>query len=49
MTDREVRFMQGLFRMVDMKRLYLCPQVRVADIVQITPCVRGRSRTIYFH
>ena len=45
MTDREVHFMQGLFRAVDMKRWYLCPQVRVADIVQITPRVRGRSRT----
>ena len=28
-----------------MRRWYLCPQVRVADIVQITPRVRGRSRT----
>ena len=45
MTDREVHFMQGLFRAVDMRRWYLCPQVRVADIVQITPRVRGRSRT----
>lgn len=45
MTDREVHFMQGLFRSVDMRRWYLCPQVRVADIVQITPRVRGRSRT----
>jgi len=45
MTDREVHFMQGLFRTVDMNRWYLCPQVRVADIVQITPRVRGRSRT----
>src|SRR5690606_38276018 len=33
------------FRAVDMRRWYLCPQVRVADIVQITPRVRGRSRT----
>lgn len=39
MTDREVHFMQGLFRSVDMRRWYLCPQVRVADIVQITPRV----------
>ncbi|HGK4757510.1 TPA: DUF2726 domain-containing protein [Enterobacter cloacae] len=45
MTDREVHFMQGLFRAVDMRRWYLCPQVRVADIVKITPRVRGRSRT----
>ena len=44
MTDREVNFMQGLFRTVDMNRWYLCPQVRVADIVQITPRVRARSR-----
>lgn len=44
MTDREVHFMQGLFRMMDMKRWYLCPQVRVADIVEISPCVRKRSR-----
>ncbi len=27
--------MKGLFRIVDMKRWYLCPQVRVADIVQL--------------
>lgn len=45
MTDREVHFMQGLLRTVDMERWYLCPQVRVADLVQITPRVRGRSRT----
>lgn len=45
MTDREVHFMQVLFRVVDMRRWYLCPQVRVADIVQISPRVRGRSRT----
>lgn len=44
MTDREVNFMQGLFRTVDMNRWYLCPQVRVADIVQIAPRVRARSR-----
>lgn len=44
-TDREVRFMQGLLRTVDMERWYLCPQVRVADVVQISPRVRGRSRT----
>lgn len=45
MTDREVHFMQGLFRTVDMRRWYLCPQVRVADIVQITPRAGGGSRT----
>lgn len=44
MTDREVNFMQGLFCTVDMNRWYLCPQVRVADIVQIAPRVRARSR-----
>lgn len=44
MTDREVNCMQGLFRTVDMNRWYLCPQVRVADIVQIAPRVRARSR-----
>ena len=41
MTDREVNFMQGLFRTVDMNRWYLCPQVRVADIVQIAPPRQG--------
>lgn len=30
LTEREVSFMKGLFRIVDMKRWYLCPQVRVA-------------------
>lgn len=45
MTDREIHFMQGLFRMVDMRRWYLCPQVRVADIVEISPRVRNRGRT----
>lgn len=45
MTDREIHFMRGLFRMVDMKRWYLCPQVRVADIVEISPRVRSRGRT----
>ncbi|STL67402.1 w0003 [Escherichia coli] len=35
LTEREVSFMKGLFRIVDMKRWYLCPQVRVADIVQL--------------
>ena len=45
MTDREVNFMQGLFRAVDMQRWYLCPQVRVADIVRITPLISNRSRT----
>lgn len=45
MTDREVHFMRGLFRMVDMRRWYLCPQVRVADIVEISPRVRSRGRT----
>ena len=44
MTDREVNFIQGLFRTVDMNRWYLCPQVRVADIVQIAPRIRARSR-----
>ena len=45
MTDREVNFMHGLFRAVDMQRWYLCPQVRVADIVRITPRISNRSRT----
>ncbi|YBF67472.1 DUF2726 domain-containing protein (plasmid) [Klebsiella pneumoniae] len=38
------RFMKGLFRIVDMKRWYLCPQVRVADIVQLNGNIRPRSR-----
>ncbi|KAA0645492.1 hypothetical protein E2K60_26310, partial [Escherichia coli] len=41
---REVSFMKGLFRIVDMKRWYLCPQVRVADIVQLNGNIRPRSR-----
>ena len=44
MTEREVSFMKGLFRIVDMKRWYLCPQVRVADIVQLNGNIRPRSR-----
>lgn len=44
MTDREVYFMQDLFRQVDMNRWYLCPQVRVADIVELSPEIRPRSK-----
>lgn len=44
MTEREIHFMKGLFRVVDMKRWYLCPQVRVADIVQLKGNIRSRSR-----
>ena len=44
LTEREVSFMKGLFRSVDMKRWYLCPQVRVADIVQLNGNIRPRSR-----
>lgn len=40
LTEREVSFMKGLFRIVDMKRWYLCPQVRVADIVQLNGNIR---------
>ncbi len=40
LTEREVSFMKGLFRIVDMKRWYLCPQVRVADIVQLNENIR---------
>ena len=36
--------MKGLFRIVDMKRWYLCPQGRVADIVQLDGNIRPRSR-----
>ncbi len=43
LTEREVSFMKGLFRIVDMKRWYLCPQVRVADIVQLNGNIRPRS------
>ncbi|CAD5542788.1 w0003 [Escherichia coli] len=28
LTEREVSFMKGLLRIVDIKRWYLCPQVR---------------------
>lgn len=45
LTEREVSFMKGLFRIVDMKRWYLCPQVRVADIVQLNGNIRPRSRS----
>ncbi|HIE1976826.1 TPA: DUF2726 domain-containing protein [Escherichia coli] len=44
MTEREVSFMKGVFRIVDMKWWYLCPQVRVADIVQLNGNIRPRSR-----
>lgn len=44
MTEREVYFMKGLFHIVDMKRWYLCPQVRVADLVQLDGKLRPRSR-----
>ncbi|ELN5383224.1 DUF2726 domain-containing protein [Escherichia coli] len=44
LTEREVSFMKGLFRIVDMNRWYLCPQVRVADIVQLNGNIRPRSR-----
>ncbi|MCI3432874.1 hypothetical protein MP961_23725, partial [Escherichia coli] len=44
LTEREVSFMKGVFRIVDMKRWYLCPQVRVADIVQLNGNIRPRSR-----
>ncbi|MFB8746615.1 DUF2726 domain-containing protein (plasmid) [Citrobacter cronae] len=44
MTDREVYFMHDLFREVDMQRWYLCPQVRVADIVELSPHIRPRSK-----
>ena len=44
LTEREVSFMKGLFRIVDMKRWYLCPQVRVANIVQLNGNIRPRSR-----
>lgn len=44
LTEREVSFMKGLLRIVDMKRWYLCPQVRVADIVQLNGNIRPRSR-----
>ncbi|WP_250299156.1 DUF2726 domain-containing protein [Escherichia coli] len=44
LTEREVSFMKGLFRIVDMKRWYLCPQVRGADIVQLNGNIRPRSR-----
>ncbi len=40
LTEREVSFMKGLFRIVDMKWWYLCPQVRVADIVQLNGNIR---------
>lgn len=44
MTAREVHFMQNLFGVVDMQRWYLCPQVRVADIVALSPHIRPRSK-----
>ncbi|EGO3764513.1 TPA: DUF2726 domain-containing protein [Escherichia coli] len=44
LTEREVSFMKGLIRIVDMKRWYLCPQVRGADIVQLNGNIRPRSR-----
>ncbi|EPE2661629.1 hypothetical protein [Escherichia coli] len=46
LTEREVSFMKGLFRIVDMKRWYLCPQVRVADIVQLNENTLGMDELI---
>lgn len=46
LTEREVSFMKGLFRIVDMKRWYLCPQVRVADIVQLNGNTLGMDELI---
>ncbi len=43
LTEREVSFMKGLLRIVDIKRWYLCPQVRGADIVQLNGNIRPRS------
>lgn len=45
LTDRETHFFHELLRVTDAERWYLCPQVRVADIVRIAPAVRPRSRT----
>lgn len=45
MTEREIHFMQALLNTVDLTRWYLCPQVRVADIVELSPRIRARSKT----
>ncbi|PRD13662.1 DUF2726 domain-containing protein [Pantoea coffeiphila] len=45
LTDRETHFIHELLRVTDAERWYLCPQVRVADIVRFAPAVRPRSRT----
>ncbi|MEI7412337.1 DUF2726 domain-containing protein [Pectobacterium aroidearum] len=45
MTERETHFMQALLNTVDLTRWYLCPQVRVADIVELSPRIRARSKT----
>ena len=45
MTEREVHFMHMLYGVVDMTRWYLCPQVRVADIIELSPHIRPRSKT----
>lgn len=44
LTDRETHFFHELLRGTDAGRWYLCPQVRVADIVQISSAVRPRSK-----
>lgn len=44
MTAREQRFFRRLLRETDGTRWYLCPQVRVADIVQLSPRIRPRTR-----
>lgn len=43
MTVREQHFLRCLSQQVDESRWRLCPQVRVADIAQISPAVRVRS------
>lgn len=45
MTPRERRFLALLSERTDERLWRLCPQVRLADVVQVSPRIRERSRT----
>lgn len=44
MTAREQRFLQALERVTDRNRWRLCPQVRVADVVRVSPEIKKGTR-----
>ncbi|WP_422836427.1 DUF2726 domain-containing protein [Yersinia ruckeri] len=44
MTLREQHFFRALLKNIDTRQWYLCPQVRVADIVRLGGHIRPQSR-----